>query len=433
MTTEKKNIAIIGTGISGLTAAYYLQPHHNISVFEKDSRLGGHTATKDIEHNGKPYAIDTGFIVFNDWTYPNFIRLLDEINVSSQNTDMSFSVSCEKTGLEYAGSDLNTLFAQRKNILSPYFWRLIYDIIRFNKQAPKALDNGANNNTTLGEYLEANGYSEGFSNHYLIPMGAAIWSCSSQDMLDFPLAFFIRFFKNHGLLNIFNRPQWKTIKGGSKQYIKPLTQSFKDNIHLNTEITSIKRANQKVEITFASGDIQTFDEVIFACHSDQALALLNDPSDNESKLLSAISYRDNDVILHTDTRLLPKRELAWSSWNYGMKSLKQNKPTLTYDMNILQNISSETTFCVSLNCRQDIDPSTIIGEYSYAHPQFSIAACEAQQQWATINGVQQTWFCGAYWHNGFHEDGVASALRVVNQLLDESQRIEILGEHGALQ
>lgn len=409
-------IAIIGSGIAGLTAAYYLQ-HEDITVFEKDSRIGGHTATVDVNLSGQDYAIDTGFIVFNDWTYPNFIRLMDEIGVAAQNTQMSFSVSCKQTGLEYAGSNLNGLFAQRSNIVKPYFLTLIKDILRFNKNAPKDLEKGLSNEQTLGQYLSANQYSQAFAQHYLVPMGAAIWSSSSDEMLDFPLAFFIRFFKNHGLLNIFNRPQWKTIIGGSRSYLGPLTKGFSERIKCNSQIKSVERLGEGVALHFADGSTENFDKVIFACHSDQALALLKNPSQAEQEILSAIEYRENDVVLHTDETLLPNKKRAWCSWNYHLRTLKQEKPTLTYHMNTLQNIQSPHNFCVSLNSQNLIDENKVLGRFNYSHPQFSVAGCKAQNRWAEIN-KNSTWFCGAYWHNGFHEDGVASALRVVNQLTE---------------
>ncbi len=419
-------IAIIGSGISGLTAAYYLHQQHEITVFEKADRIGGHTATIDVTCDGQQYAIDTGFIVFNDWTYPNFIKLLDELGVKYQNTQMSFSVSCRETGLEYAGSNLNTLFAQRRNLFSPYFLKMIRDILRFNREAEDDLTHGwIDQDKTLGSYLLDNGYSKGFILHYLIPMGAAIWSASSEDIMDFPLHFFVRFFKNHGLLNIKDRPQWKTIVGGSREYLQPLTAGFSDRIQLNTNIRSVIRKPSGVEIIMANGTIHSFDQVVFACHSDQAMALLADVSSQEKLTLKAIPYRSNEVILHTDTSLLPTRKKAWSSWNYMMDHLEQQKPTLTYNMNILQNIQSDQTFCVTLNKTDQINPDKILGSFNYSHPQFSLEGMAAQQRWQEINGNNRTWFCGAYWRNGFHEDGVVSALNVVEGINKATEKLSV--------
>lgn len=411
-----KKIAIVGSGISGLTAAYYLQKNNDICIYEADSRLGGHTATKKIHLGGKDYSIDTGFIVFNDWTYPNFISLLNELGVESQPTQMGFSVFDPETEFEYAGTNLRTLFAQKRNLLSPVHWKMLGDIFRFNKEALADLEaNKLIANETLGAYLQRNKYSDAFINRYLIPMGSAIWSATHGATLDFPVEFFVRFFKNHGLLNITHRPQWRVIKGGSQSYIEPLTKKFKDNIKLNSPVTRIIRSENQVTV-ISNGAAEYFDEVIIACHSDQALGMLADASDNEKTILTAIPYQKNSVVLHTDTNLLPKRPSTWSSWNYMLAGGSHTLPILTYSMNILQGIDSLDQFCVTLNAKNKIDPSKIIGEYEYAHPVFSQAAAQAQSAWPLINGVNRTWYCGAYWFNGFHEDGVNSALRVVNAL-----------------
>lgn len=411
-----KKIAIIGSGISGLTAAYYLNKHHDICLYDADSRLGGHTATKAVHLNGKDYLIDTGFIVFNDWTYPNFITLLNELKVESQPTDMGFSVFNPDDDFEYAGTNLFTLFAQKRNLLSLRHWKMLRDIVRFNKEAIVDLDSGnLESNESLGHYLARKKYSAAFSERYLIPMGSAIWSATQGAMLEFPLEFFIRFFKNHGLLNVVNRPQWRVIKGGSKSYITPLIKSFEEKIKLNSPITKIIRHTDKVEvITENSSDF--YDEVVIACHSDQALAMLGDATLGEQAILSAIAYQKNDVVLHTDTSLLPRRKSTWSSWNYLLQNNNQRPPILTYSMNILQGITSDAEFCVTLNATDKIDPTKILGRYEYAHPVFSQATTQAQTKWQNINGVNRTWFCGAYWFNGFHEDGVNSALRVVKAI-----------------
>ncbi|MDH1559993.1 FAD-dependent oxidoreductase [Ectopseudomonas chengduensis] len=405
-------IAIVGSGIAGLTCAYLLNRQHDIQVFEASDWIGGHTHTVDVQVDGRSYAIDTGFIVFNDWTYPNFIRLLEQIGVGFKPTEMSFSVSDPATGVEYNGHDLNTLFAQRSNLLSPAFWGMLRDILRFNRQS---LDDLANSrisaDTTLGQYLDSNGYGRRFIEHYIVPMGSAIWSMSLADMLGFPLQFFVRFCKNHGLLSVSDRPTWQVIEGGSRSYVAPLTASFAERIRLNCPVSRVIRDQDGVTLHSAAGS-ERFDKVIFACHSDQALALLDQASEQERDILGALPYANNDVVLHTDTRLLPKRKLAWASWNYRLGGPREQMAAVTYDMNILQGIDSDTIFCVSLNQTAAIDPSKILARFQYAHPQYSLAGTAAQARWEELLGAQHTYYCGAYWANGFHEDGVVSALRV---------------------
>ncbi|HGF7476214.1 TPA: NAD(P)/FAD-dependent oxidoreductase [Vibrio mimicus] len=419
-------IAIIGTGISGLTCGYYLHRYHDITLFEANDYIGGHTATVDVELDGKQYAIDTGFIVYNDRTYPNFIKMMDEIGVKGRPTEMSFSVRNEANGLEYNGHTLTTLFAQKRNWLNPKFYHFISEILRFNSLTKACVENELASEQTLGEFLSQHHFSEYFCESYILPMGAAIWSSSLADMRAFPLMFFARFFLNHGLLDVTNRPQWYVIPGGSRSYIEPLTQGFRDQIRLNSEVTQVKRVPAGVEIQ-VNGQIERFDEVIFACHSDQALAMLSEPTAKEQQLLSALAYQANEVVLHTDTRLLPKRKAAWASWNYWLKGEANQEtrlPSLTYNMNILQHIEASQTFCVTLNSSDDIDPSKVLRRFTYHHPVFSLPAIEAQQVKAQISGVNHTWFCGAYWHNGFHEDGVRSALDVVTRLETYAQRRE---------
>ncbi|TFA82329.1 MULTISPECIES: NAD(P)/FAD-dependent oxidoreductase [unclassified Pseudomonas] len=405
-------IAIVGSGIAGLTCAYLLARRHEITVFEADARIGGHTHTVPVTVDGREYAVDTGFIVFNDWTYPNFIRLLGQLGVTFKPTEMSFSVNDPDTGLEYNGNNLNSLFAQRSNLLSPGFWGMLRDILRFNKEARRDLaEQRIATDTTLDDYLKAGGYGERFILHYIVPMGAAIWSMPMAEMLNFPLQFFVRFFENHGLLSVSNRPQWQVIEGGSSAYIAPLTASFKERIRLNCPVGRIDRDAHGVVIHSPAG-IERFDKVVLACHSDQALRLLGNPDKVEREILGALPYADNEVVLHTDTRLLPTRKRAWASWNYRLGGAGHTRAAVTYDMNILQGLQSGTTFCVSLNQSAGITPSKVLARFTYAHPQFSLAAVAAQQRWAEIDGAQHTHYCGAYWANGFHEDGVVSALRV---------------------
>ncbi len=406
------NIAIVGSGIAGLTCAYLLNRRHDVTVFEAGDWVGGHTHTVNVTVDGRDYAVDTGFIVFNDWTYPNFIRLLGQLGVTAKATEMSFSVTDPDTGLEYNGNNLDSLFAQRSNLLSPGFWGMLRDILRFNKEARRDLaEQRITTDTTLDDYLKAGGYGERFILHYIVPMGAAIWSMPMAQMLNFPLQFFVRFFENHGLLSVSNRPQWRVIEGGSSAYIAPLTESFKERIRVNCPVNRIDR-NEHGVVIHSPADIEHFDKVVLACHSDQALRLLADPSSAEREILDALPYADNEVVLHTDTRLLPTRKRAWASWNYRLGGAGHTQAAVTYDMNILQGIQSDTTFCVSLNQSAGISPSTVLARFTYAHAQFSLAAVAAQQRWAELDGAQHTHYCGAYWANGFHEDGVVSALRV---------------------
>ena len=410
-------IAIIGAGISGLTAAYYLQRNHQISVFEVADKIGGHTATVDFSHKGRDYAIDTGFIVFNDWTYPNFIELMDELGVDSQPTEMSFSVRCESTGIEYGGNNLNAMFAQRRNLLRPSFHKMLRDILRFNREAIRDLEDGyIAQQTTLGEYLRANHYGDAFVYQYILPMGCAIWSASTERMIDFPLRFFVQFFKNHGLLSVNNRPQWRVIKGGSRSYLDPLTAGFSESIMTSANISRIRRLDEMVELIISDGQVATYDHVILACHSDQALSLLADATLGERSALKAIPYQQNDVVLHTDEDLLPHRRVAWSSWNYLLRERFQERAVLTYNMNILQGIKSDSTFCVTLNANESIAPAKIIGRFNYSHPVFSLDSVQATSRIGQLNGTNNTWFAGAYLGNGFHEDGVVSGRQVATAI-----------------
>lgn len=412
--SQRQNIAIIGSGIAGLTTAYLLSKKHNVTLFEANDYLGGHTHTRNVDLGGKTYPVNTGFIVFNDWTYPNFIELMEQLDVKSEASDMSFSVRCENTGLEYNGTSLNSLFAQRGNILKPSFLRMISDIVRFNKQTVDALKSEAvTDDQTLGDFVKQNGYSEGFVNYYIVPMGAAIWSASVEVMMEFPLKFFLRFFNNHGMLSVDDRPQWRVISGGSRSYIEPITRPYKDNIKLNTSIVAVSRDDGGVELTTHSGEKYQFDQVVFGCHSDQALRMLEAPTDAESEILGALPYQMNQVVLHTDERLMPKKKLAWAAWNYHIPQRANDCAMVTYNMNILQNFDDASeTLLVTLNRSQEIDPAKVIDSYQYSHPVFSLDGIKAQQRHAEISGHNRTHYCGAYWFNGFHEDGVNSGLRV---------------------
>jgi len=417
-------IAIVGTGIAGNVAAYHLAREHEITVFEAADYVGGHTNTIDVEYAGRQYAVDTGFIVFNDWTYPEFIRLLDELGVESQPSNMSFSVSCEKTGLEYNGTSRNALFAQRSNLLRPSFYRMIADILRFNREAP-ALLQGEDESITLGQYLQDNAYSKGFVEHYIVPMGAAIWSAQPESLKHMPARFFVRFFHNHGMLNIRNRPVWRVIRGGSRSYVEPLIAGHRDRIRLRSPVRWIRRGPNGVQIKAGDSEPEFFDQVFIACHSDQALAMLADPSPQERQVLGAIRYQENEAVLHTDATLMPRRKLAWAAWNYHLVDREQDRVALTYNMNILQGLDAPCQFCVTLNNTAAINPDKVIRTISYDHPVLSSEAVAAQRRHAEINGDRRTYFCGAYWRFGFHEDGVVSALAAL-QHFDQRQRNEEL-------
>ena len=409
---EKQRIAIIGSGISGLTTAYLLHKSHEITLFEANDYIGGHTHTVKVAQGEQSYDIDTGFIVCNDRNYPNFLKLMDKLNIAMQPTEMSFSVRNDPLGLEYNGHNLNTLFSQRRNLLRPKFYRLIRDILYFNEAAKKAIEEGVAENITLDTFVNQQSLSDIFKNNYLLPMAAAIWSCSMEQASEFPLQFFLKFFLNHGLLDIKNRPQWYAVKGGSKAYIDPMTSGFKDQIRLSTPVNSVVRDDSWIEVNHATGK-ETFDQLVFACHSDQALDLLKNASIEEKAILGELPYQQNDVILHSDASLMPKKSLSWASWNFLAGEQEHNDPTLvTYCMNILQGIASDQPFLVSLNARHKIDPEKIIGEYDYTHPVYSVAGMKAQSRRNEISGVGRIHYCGAYWYNGFHEDGVRSALDI---------------------
>ena len=407
-------IAIIGTGISGLTAAWQLHRQHELTLFEANDYIGGHTHTVDVEVGGRQYAIDTGFIVFNDWTYPHFIALLDELGVASQATLMSFSVRCERTGLEYNGDNLNTLFAQRRNLFRPSFYRMIRDILRFNREAPALLNSASD--LSLNAYLQQQNYSREFCAHYILPMAASIWSAETTLVGEMPARFFVQFFKNHGLLSVSDRPQWRVIQGGSRSYVERLTAPFLDRIRLNCPVATVSREPSQVLIKPKDSPAETFDAVIFACHSDQALQLLADATGPEREILGAIPYQENEAVLHTDIRLLPRCRRAWAAWNYHLPTQPQARVAVTYDMNILQGLYTPETFCVTLNRSAAIDPARILYRTTYHHPVFTEAGVAAQARRAEISGVNRTGYCGAYWSYGFHEDGVNSGLAVARDL-----------------
>ena len=366
-----------------------------------------------LRKNGVTVSVDSGFIVYNERTYPNFIKLLKKLDVPSQLTRMGFSVKSNINNLEYAGHSLDGLFAQRINLFRPSFLKILYGMTRFNTEARKDLPY-LSPETTLGEYLDINNYPKEFIGNFIIPIGAAIWSTAADDMLNISAIFFIRFFDNHGLLQIIDRPKWYVIKGGSKNYVKKMIASFQESIKLSTPVKKVKRSSDNVEVFYGkhSNHSDIFDKVIFSNHSDQALQILEKPTNAESEILGSIKYQKNKAVLHYDYSILPNRKRAWSSWNYLLDQDQSKPVSLTYNMNILQSLSSQRTYCVSLNSDGLIDSSKIIKNLNYEHPLFTVESLDAQKRKNEISGKNNTFYCGAYWHNGFHEDGVVSALDV---------------------
>ena len=404
-------IAIIGTGISGLTSAYLLSKEHIVHVYEAQEYIGGHVHTLPVHLNGLSYEIDTGFIVFNDRTYPNFNKLLNKINVLSQPTSMSFSVKCETTGLEYNGTSLNGLFAQRLNLIKPSFLLMVKDILRFNRDAKEFLTDSVEE-ITFGEFLKRGGYSNALKNNYALPMASAIWSAKSKVIENANFRFFAQFFENHGMLNISDRPQWRVIKGGSKQYTLKLIESITNKIRINSPVDKIIRKNKGIEVVYNKQQKELYDRVIIATHSDQALKMIENPSNAEIEILSSIPYQTNVAHLHWDCSVLPKKKNAWASWNYFKPNKMKDETTVTYYMNMLQSLDMPKNICVSLNMEEHINPKKIYKKIIYQHPVFTSEAILAQKKHKEIDGIDKIHFCGAYWGSGFHEDGVNSALSV---------------------
>lgn len=412
-----KKIAVIGSGIAGLTAAYYLSRKHEVFLFEKEPRLGGHTHTVTVDSSAGPLCVDTGFIVHNDLTYPNLIRLLAELEIPRIDSDMSFAVSCRKTGYEYSSRGTNGFFAQRSNVLRAGTWRLYREINRFNREAKEVLWRRDRDSLKLGEFLDEKKFSHEFRELYLMPMAAAVWSCPPRAVKEFPAATLIRFFDNHRFLTISDQAQWKTIPGGCARYIAPISRPLKDRVFTGAKIAGVSRQEDGVTLHFAEGrPALRFDEVIFATHGDQVLPLLKDASAKEKEVMGAFRTSRNDVVLHTDEGLLPRREAARASWNYllHMDERNGNSPvTMTYHMNRLQSLPVKENYCVTLNANAQIRPEKVLRKFVYNHPLYTGEAICAQKRWSEISGVNRTHFCGAYWSYGFHEDGVSSALRVV--------------------
>jgi len=405
-------IAVVGSGISGLTAAYLLSHQHEVYVFEADSRIGGHTHTVEASDGLQNHKVDTGFIVFNHKTYPNFIKLMNEINVEWQNSDMSFSVSDDN--FAFSPSSLTGLYGCIENIIRPALWRLPFEIVKFRRLSEELLEQKEFCSETLGEFLIRHRFSKFFRDYFIVPMGAAIWSAEPGSFARIPALFFARFFSNHAFLKL-DQPRWLTLKGGSSSYLKPLSERFADKIFINSPVQAIKRETGKVVIKVGTNQ-ETFDQVVIACHSDQAMKILQDPSAAEKEILAAVPYQPNEVVLHTDESLLPKRKSAWASWNYRVAEAQNRPVILTYAMNRLQNLPADKEFCVTLNAGEIIADSQRLRNFVYAHPVFTPAGIVAQNRWHEINGHNRTWFAGAWWRYGFHEDGMRSGLRVARAL-----------------
>jgi predicted NAD/FAD-binding protein len=405
-------IAIVGTGIAGLTCAHLLHPEHEITMFEAESRPGGHTRTIEVETHAGVHHVDTGFIVFNDRNYPGFERLLERLGVETQPSSMSFSVSDGRGEFEYNGASANGLFARRSSLVRPSFHRMVRDLMRFNREAPALVGlNGSG--PTLLDFLDQGGYSREFVERLIVPQASAVWSADPRDLRRFPAAMLAEFFQNHGMFGFAGRPRWRTIRGGSARYVERLVNPMRDRLRIATPIARVERFPDRVEVTPEGGSgPEAFDHVILASHSDQSLAMLADPSRAETELLGAIAYQPNDVVLHTDTMLLPRRRRAWASWNFHLEPEPPERTTVTYHMNRLQSLEADREFCVTLNKNGAVDEGAVIDSCEFSHPIFTHAALAAQRRWREISGLRRTHYCGAYWGYGFHEDGVQSAVRV---------------------
>ncbi|KFN41795.1 hypothetical protein N790_03050 [Arenimonas malthae CC-JY-1] len=407
-------IAVIGSGIAGLGAAWLLSREHEVVLFEREARLGGHTHTHRVEQGGKAYSVDSGFIVMNPQNYPLLTALFDEFGVPTQPTTMSFSVQDARSGLEYNATSLDSLFCQRRNLVSPKFWRMVRDITRFYREAPALLAE-AGDGPSLGDYLRDNDYSPMFVEDHLVPMACALWSSPSQSILQFPAKYLVRFMDNHHMLQVSDRPAWRVVAGGSSSYIEALRRQWKVQVRLSSPARRVRREADRAFVATDDGE-EAFDQVLLACHSDQALALLADPSDAERQVLGAIPYQANETVLHTDARLLPKNRRAWAAWNAYVPAAPGAACTVSYCMNHLQSLESERPFVVTLGRGQDIDPARVLARMRYHHPVYTHASVAAQARRGEINGVNRTWYAGAYWGFGFHEDGLRSGVEVARAL-----------------
>jgi predicted NAD/FAD-binding protein len=414
-TSAPLNIAIVGAGISGMSATWLLSTRHNVTLYEAEPRLGGHSLTAAAPAPGGPAPVDMGFIVYNEQSYPNLVALFDHLGVATRPTDMGFAVSLEDGALEYGGDNFFTLFAQWRNLVRPRFWSMLSDLLRFYRDAPahaRALESGL---TSLGDYLDAHGYGRAFQNDHLLPQAAAIWSTPLKDVRDYPAAAFIRFCENHGLLKLVDRPIWRTVEGGSRAYVTRLTETYADRAHVGRAVTGVRRTADGVLVRDVTGKVARYDHVVIAAHADQGLALLDDAEPRERALLGAFVYKRNVAILHSDTALMPRRRATWSAWNY-VGGRDDNELCVTYWMNRLQGLPDSHPLFVTLNPTRPLNPSKIVRIEAFEHPQFDAAAMRAQRDLWSLQGARNTWWCGSYFGSGFHEDGLQSGLAVAEAL-----------------
>lgn len=423
-------VAIIGSGISGLYAAHQLARHCDLTIFEADSRPGGHSHTVDVAMDGQHLAMDTGFLVFNERNYPHFTALLRSLGVAYQPSDMSFSFRCADTGLEYRGDNqFDAIFAQRRNLLRPAHYRMLLDILRFNRLSDKLLAAGPG--TSLGDFLTRHGFRGPMLDHYLLPMAGAIWSAEPAKILDFPASHFGHFFNNHGLLQTSGRPQWMTVSGRSREYVHAILAPLRNRLLLNTPVEWIQRHTDRVVIKARGRPEASYDHVVLACHSDQALRLLRDPSTAEREILGAVTWQENEAVLHTDARLMPRNRRAWAAWNYHRSRAQDSgRVSVTYDLSRLQSLPGPRIFLLTLNDTDTVDPRTVIERLSYTHPVYTHATITAQQRHAEINGVNRSYYCGAWWGYGFHEDGVRSAIVVCDAFAQRTGLVMNTAETG---
>ncbi len=433
--SRQRKIAVIGSGISGLSAAWLLDRSADVTIFVADERLGGHANTVDVTTGGKTIPVDTGFIVYNDWNYPNLVALFDTLGVPTEASDMSFAASLDNGAFEYSGTSFTAMLGQKSNIVRLRFWQMVGDILKFYRRAPDWLRRSGANDMTLGDYLDAEGFSQSFIDNHILPMGAAIWSTTAKEMRSYPLVAFIRFFESHGLLSLSKRPVWRTVKGGSREYIRRIVDDFSGEIRLKSPVASITRLAQGgVELRLTNGETRTFDEVVIATHGDQALSMLSDANGEERRLLESFKYTRNLAVLHSDPALMPRRKTVWSSWNYIGDNLHDTGKQLcvTYWMNKLQNLDPQLPLFVTLNPSRSVKPETVHASFEYTHPLFDTAALAAQRDIWRIQGRGGVWFCGAHFGSGFHEDGLQSGLAVAEQIGGIKRPWTVAGESARI-
>jgi uncharacterized protein len=407
-------IAVVGGGIAGLASAWLLSRRHQVILFERDERLGGHTHTHDVEQRGRRYAVDSGFIVFNPENYPLLTRLFAELGVATQPTAMSFAVQAARSGLEYSSRSLDTFFCQRRNLVSPSFLRMARDIVRFYREAP-ALLSSSGPGPSIGDYLRERAYSSSFVEHHLVPLASALWSSPAERIRDFPARFLVRFMDQHRMLQLHRPPSWRVVKGGSRRYVEALRASWRAEVRRGTPVTAVRRGEDHVDVATAAG-VERCDHVVLACHADQALALLAEPTADERRVLGAMTFQANDVVLHSDRALLPRDEKAWAAWNAYVPASPGAPCTVSYNMNVLMSLRSRDPFVVTLNRGEAVAEPAVLARMQYHHPLHTHASVEAQAQKKDVDGKHRVWFCGAYWGFGFHEDGLRSAVGVAREL-----------------